>query len=144
MALVMRMTGCLGIPFIIHPTSVLVRRILTTILTTRTPKDDGKSRSEAFQDLRWDLESRHWRQPWEKERSGNDYRYEFRTASWTIPYFRHRLMQQDLRIWDRILIIGYPLVCIRALGRWTRDISNPRCGRSSTNRRNKFGPHNTR
>ena len=117
MALVMRTTSYLGILSIIHPISVLALRIIAATLTTRIPMNDGKNRSEDFRDLRWDRKSRHWREPWEKERNGNErihYGYEFRPTSWTIQYWLRYEQQlglmQDHRIWDRILIIGNPLM----------------------------------
>jgi hypothetical protein len=132
MPLVLRTTSCLRILSIIYPISVLALRILTTALPTRIPTDDGKSRAEDFRDLRWDRESRHWREPWEKERNGNErillriqisnhfLDHPILATLWTT--IGHRLMQ-DRRVWDRILIIGSLLVRSRDLDRWTRNIS---------------------
>jgi hypothetical protein len=125
MALVIRTTSCLGILSIIHPISALALRILTTTLTSRIPMNDGKSRSEDFQDLRWDRESRHWREPWEKERNGNE-RILLRIPI-SIHFLGHpilatlwttigRRLMLDRRIWGHILIIGSPLVRSRASG----------------------------
>ena len=109
--------------------SALVPRILTTTLTTRIPMHDGKSRSEDFQDLQWDRESRHWREPWEKERNGNE--KTLLRMGISIHYLDHpilttvwatigRRLMQDHCTWDRILTIGSPLVLSRALDQWTR------------------------
>ena len=99
---------------------MLALRILATTLTTRISMDDGKSHSGGFQDLWWDRESRLWREPWAKERNGNE-RIPLRirisiefldhlilATLWAT--IRHRLMQ-DHRTWDRILIIRNSLVC---------------------------------
>ena len=94
--------------------------------------DDRKSRSEDFRDLRWDRESRHWREPWAKERNSNErillwiqisihfLDYLILATLWTT--IGHRLMQ-DHRIWDRISIIRNPLARSRVLGRWTPSVS---------------------
>jgi len=127
MALDMQTTSCLAILSIIHPISVLALLILTTFLTTRLPMNYGKSRSEDFQDLRWDRESRHWQEPWEKERSGNE-RILLRIRI-SIHFLDHPILAT---LWTTIghpyaaglSHLGYLLqVRSRALGRWTRDIS---------------------